>query len=126
MSERLTVQNRVSATALAVANVGAGVYVGSDDAVLAAGGWSWVFGLVMILLALPAGIAAVLGNRSRFLDEGLFVNGIAWVFTTALFLQAHAGSLASGGLATILLAATLATFSLWLGFSRQEAAADVT
>lgn len=126
MSERLTLQNRVSATALAMANVGAGVYVGSDDAVLEAGGWSWVFGIVMILLALPAGAAAVSGNRTRFSHEGLFINGIAWVFTTALFLQAHYGSLASAGLATVLLAATLATFSLWLGLSRQEAAGDVT
>lgn len=124
--ERLTLQNRVASVSLTVANVGAGVYVGADDAVLGAGGWSWVFGVAMILLALPAGIAATTGDRTRFSDEGVFINGIFWVFTTVLFLQAHYGSLASAGLATILFAGTLATFSLWLGYSRQEAAADVT
>jgi hypothetical protein len=117
---RLSTQTRVECAALAVANVGAGMYVAGDDMVLDAGGFSLAFGLALILLALPAGVAATLGTRSRFSDEGTFLNAMAWVFVTVMSVQAHHENTAAYGLALVLLAGTLATFALWWGFARQE------
>jgi len=117
---RLSAQTRASCAALAIANVGAGMYVIDDDQVLDAGHSSLIFGLALILLALPAGVAATLGTRSRWSDEGTFVNAVAWVFVTVLSAQAHHEDLAAYGVALILFAGTLATLALWWGFTRQE------
>lgn len=125
MSEPLSVSTRVSAAALVVANIGAGMFVGANPDVLN-DQLGWAFGLVLIVLAAPAAVTATLGEHTRFLDEGVFASGVAWVLVTALFVQALPFTLAWVGLSLVLVAATIATFALWLGLSRQEAVGHVS
>lgn len=117
--------NRVSSAALAIANVGSGIYIFSEPAYIGADAFVTAMAVIGILLAIPPLIAAVLGWVGPFADEGLFVNGIYWVFITALFALAnHASGWAAWGITLVLTAATLAAFSLWLGMRREGLADD--
>ena len=115
--------NRVSCTALAIANVGSGVYIFSEPAYIGAQVFVTTLAAIGILLAIPPLVGAIVGWVGPFADEGLFVNGIYWGFITALFALAHNDPW-EWGLSLILLGGTLASFGLWLGMRREGVSDD--
>lgn len=116
-------RDRVSFAALAVANVGAGVYIASEPAYIGADAFVTVLAIAGIFLALPPAIAAITGWAGGLADEGLFANGIYWTFITALFALARQDPW-DWGLCLILGGATIASFGLWLGVRRRGVADD--
>jgi len=117
-------RDRVSFLALGIANLGAGCYIASEPAYIGADTFVTILAIIGILLAVPPLIAAVTGWTNPLADEGLFVNGLYWVFITALFALAHYTEDWEWGLTLILAAGALASFGLWLGVRRRGVADD--
>lgn len=115
----VTARDRVASAALVIANAGAAMYVLDDPDLFISSTPTFVLGLALILLALPALLAAALGRIGKLADEGIFVNGVLWTLVTALFIQAQATNLARWGIALVFVAATVATFALWVGIHRR-------
>lgn len=116
----VTARDRVASAALVIANAGAAVYVLDDPDLFISATPTFVLGLALILLALPALLAAAFGRIGRLAVEGLFVNGVLWALVTVLFAQAQATSAAAWGVVLVFVAATVAVFALWVGIHRRE------
>lgn len=91
--------DRAAIGALAIADVGVGVFL---------------VGVVSLLLSLPAAVAAISGRLPGLSDEGVLVNVAVMVFVTleVVFLPAELGQ--KVGLAIFVFAAATATAGLYL------------
>lgn len=106
--------DRAAIAALAIADVGVGVFL---VAVGSLPGFLWVHtlvGVVSLLLSLPAAVAAISGRLPGLSDEGVLVNVAVMVFVTleVVFLPAELGQ--KVGLAIFVFAAATATAGLYL------------
>lgn len=110
----ITGADRLAILALAIADIGIGVFLVSIGSLPGIPVWHTVAGVVALGLALPALAAVVQGKLTAYADEGVLVNVAVMTFMTleVVFLPAAAGQ--KIGLAILLLAATAATMGLYL------------
>lgn len=111
---RITATDRVAVGALAVADVGVGVFLIGVGLLPGLPVWHVVVGVVALLLALPAITATVMGALPRLADEGVLVNVAVMTFMTLEVAFLPAAAAQKLGLAILVLAATVATVGLYL------------
>jgi hypothetical protein len=127
----ITEADRTALGALSLADVGLGVYLigaalpehsGASGSVLHA-----VVGIVALLLAMPAAVAAVTGRLPAFAHQGVLVNVGALAFMAAEVVTVPADVVQGIGLGVVVAAATFATGGLYVRmFRRRPAGGDVT
>lgn len=113
---RITATDRLATAALAVADVGIGVFL-VGVGLLPGITWGAVHvtvGLVALVLALPAIAATVSGRLPSLADEGVLVNVGLMTFTALEVAFLPAAAAQKLGLAILVLAATVATAGLYL------------
>jgi hypothetical protein len=110
----ITGADRLSLTALAVGDVGVGVFLVSVGTLPGMPVLHTIVGVVSLLLALPAGAAAITGRLPSLADEGVLVNLAVLVFAVmeVVFLPAAMGQ--KIGLAIVFAAAALAAAGMYL------------
>lgn len=110
----ITGADRVSIGALAVANVGVGIFLISVGLLPTIPVVHVVVGVVAVLLAFPAAVATITGRLTGWADEGVLVNVAVMTFTTGEVLSLPAAMGQKVGLAILLVALTLATMAVYL------------
>lgn len=107
----MTAADRLSVGALAAGDVGVGLYlIGAQNT----GTWVHALaGVIALLLAMPAAVAAISGRFPPAADEGVLVNVGVFVFMTLEVAFLPADILQRIGLSVLLAAATAATIGLW-------------
>lgn len=111
---RLQPIDRVALVALAVADVGVGVFLIAVGTLPGIPVVHTVVGVVSILLALPAAVSALTGRLPSLSDEGMLVNVGVMTFMTAEVITLPADLGQKVGLALLLAAAAMATIGLYL------------
>lgn len=108
--------DRVSIGALALADLGVGLYlIGTGEVA------TWIntlAGVLGILLAMPAAVAAISGRLPSLADEGVLVNIGVWVFITCYVAFLTGPPLRVLGFFILLVAATAATTGMYLRMFR--------
>jgi hypothetical protein len=122
--------DRTALGALSLADVGLGIYLvgaalpehsGASGSALHA-----TVGVVALLLAMPAAIAAVTGRLPAFADRGVLVNVGALAFMAAEVVAVADDVVRGIGLGVLVAAATAATGGLYLRLFRRRPGGDVT
>lgn len=109
--KRIGSVDRTALGALALADIGAGIYIMSSHYATTL---HVLVGVISILLAFPAGAAAFSGRLVRYSDEGVLVNvGVMFftVLTLAFTPAPNAGRVV--GMTIVLSAAAIATIGLY-------------
>ena len=110
----ITGADRVSIGALALADIGVGVLLISIGLLPGLPVVHVVVGVIAVLLAFPAAVAALTGRLTGWADEGVLVNVAVMTFTTGEVLSLPAAMGQRLGLAILLGALTLATMAVYL------------
>ena len=113
----ITPTDRLAIAALAVADVGIGVFLVGVGTLPGIGDGGWlhvVAGVLALLLSLPALVSSASGRLPALADEGVLVNVGLMLFATLEVVFLPAAAAQKVGLALLLLAATGATVGLYL------------
>ena len=102
----ITHTDRVALGALAVADLGVGIFLCAVATLPGVPVLHAVVGVVALLLALPAAVAAIMGALPALADEGVVVNVGVLTFAIGEVLSLPADPWQRLGLALLLLAAT--------------------
>lgn len=111
---RATVPDRLSLTALAIADAGVGLFLIGVGAVPQVSSVHAVVGVVALVLAVPALISVIWGTLPPLADEGVLVNVGVFAFVSLQILLLPAQMQQRIGLAVLMAAVTLATVGLYL------------
>lgn len=106
--------DRMSLTALAVGDVGVGIFLIAVGALPGLSILHTIVGVLALLLALPAAAAALTGRLPSLADEGVLVNVAVMTFAVMQVAFLPAATWQKTGLAIVLFAAALAAIGMYL------------
>lgn len=112
--QRVEPVDRMSLTALAVGDVGVGIFLIAVGALPGLSILHTIVGVIALLLALPAAAAALTGRLPSLADEGVLVNVAVMTFALMQVALLPAATWQKTGLAIVLFAAALAAIGMYL------------